>query len=316
MSAPILVVALNPSIDVEWRVEQVRWEEKNSIVSERRWPGGKGVNVARWLNHIGAKSRLLLPLGGANGKELSRGLRAWHLSAHRVPLREETRANIIVTTKEGRQLRFNPVGPCVSNQEWKQIMAATARQSQPARLAILSGSLAAGLRDDAYRELMAKVRTFAVRTILDCDGPAFVQGIQARPFLVKPNVHELENWFGKPLRAKKEMLKAATALSKLTQNWVLVSRGGEGALLLNSMLGKSFAAGVPPGPVVNTVGAGDAMLAGAAHAINSGLPSELWLQWGLACGSAAVREPAGVLPPRTLIERFVGAFARKTLKVP
>ena len=64
-------------------------------------------------------------------------------------------------------------------------------------------------------------------------------------------------------------------------------------------------------PVVNTVGAGDAMLAGAARAINSGLPPESWLQWGLACGSAAVRQPAGVLPARTLIERLVRGFVRK-----
>ena len=57
-----LIVALNPSIDLEWRVDQVRWEEKNTIESERRWAGGKGVNVARWLRHLGGKPRLLLPL--------------------------------------------------------------------------------------------------------------------------------------------------------------------------------------------------------------------------------------------------------------
>jgi 1-phosphofructokinase family hexose kinase len=296
-------------MDVEWRVEQVRWEEKNSILSERRWPGGKGVNVARWIRHLGGKSKLLLPIGGENGHELIRGLQAGHLPSHVVRLREQTRANVIVTTMDVRQLRFNPAGPRVSHREWQRIIEATGEQVQSARLAIFSGSLPAGVPDRAYRELIAKARTAGVSSLLDCDGKAFAQGIRARPFLVKPNVHELENWFGKPLRAKREIHKAATALSKLTRNWVLVSRGRDGALLLNSLLGKSFEAQVPPGPIVNTVGAGDAMLAGAAYAINSGLPPESWLHWGLACGSAAVRHPAGVLPARKLIERIVRGFA-------
>jgi len=77
-------------------------------------------------------------------------------------------------------------------------------------------------------------------------------------------VHELENWFGKPLRAKREIHQAATALSKLTRNWVLVSRGGIGALLLNSLLGKSFEAQVPPGPIVTPLAPATRWLAGAA----------------------------------------------------
>src|SRR6185503_9312430 len=101
MQPSILVVALNPSIDVEWQVDDVRWEEKNSIRSERRWAGGKGVNVARWLQHLHAKPRLLLPLGGRNGEELANDLKSERLPFEVVSLREETRANIIVTTASG-----------------------------------------------------------------------------------------------------------------------------------------------------------------------------------------------------------------------
>src|SRR5262249_26725694 len=115
----ILVVALNPSIDVEWRVDQVHWEEKNSILSERRWPGGKGVNVARWLQRLGLEPRLLLPAGGAKGIELIRGLRKMQLPARVVRIKEETRANIIVTTGVPGQLRFNPLGPKLSAREWR-----------------------------------------------------------------------------------------------------------------------------------------------------------------------------------------------------
>src|SRR5262245_45338872 len=119
-----LVVALNPSVDVEWRVPQVLWEEKNVLESERRWPGGKGVNVARWLKHLGGRPKLLLPLGGATGAELQTGLRAGRLPFRAVPLREATRANVIVTTQSQGQLRFNPPGPRLSSDDWSRVQQA------------------------------------------------------------------------------------------------------------------------------------------------------------------------------------------------
>ena len=88
-----LVLALSPSIDAEWRVDDVLWEEKNNVHSERRWAGGKGINVARWLNHLGGKPQLLLPLGGQTGAELGLYLRAEKLPAKIIPLREPTRVN-------------------------------------------------------------------------------------------------------------------------------------------------------------------------------------------------------------------------------
>ncbi len=72
---PALILALNPCIDAEWRVDDVQWEEKNNVRSERRWAGGKGINVARWLKHLGGKPFLLLPLGGKTGAELAGYLR-------------------------------------------------------------------------------------------------------------------------------------------------------------------------------------------------------------------------------------------------
>src|SRR5215510_12250387 len=110
----ILVLALNPSIDVEWKVDGVQWEEKNIVRSERRWAGGKGINVARWLRHLGDRPQLLVPLGGKTGDELARYLQLERISARIVKLREPTRVNVIITADDGRQMRFNPLGPNVS----------------------------------------------------------------------------------------------------------------------------------------------------------------------------------------------------------
>jgi 6-phosphofructokinase 2 len=87
------VTSLNPAIDAEWRVDDVLWEEKNIVYTQRRWPGGKGVNVARWLKFLGADSELLIPLGGPAGREMKHGLRLLKLMARVVPLQEETRVN-------------------------------------------------------------------------------------------------------------------------------------------------------------------------------------------------------------------------------
>jgi 1-phosphofructokinase family hexose kinase len=315
MQSQILVVALNPSIDVEWRVDHVRWEEKNVIRSERRWPGGKGVNVARWLRHLRASPRLLLPLGGRNGQELFDGLVSEALEFEAIRLREETRANIIVTTDKGRQMRFNPRGPCLSPREWKEFTKQFKSELDRAALVILSGSLPRNVPKSAYAELIRLASETGTECLLDCDGEALAVAAEAAPFLVKPNVHELEQWFGKRLLGRKAFAKAAAALGNVTGHWVLVSLGEGGGLLLNPSLNEAYQARASRQRSVNTVGAGDALLAGVAQAkINGTAPSE-WLRMGVACGGSAVRYPAGVLPPRTMIRRVrhaIRVFPRRT----
>jgi 1-phosphofructokinase family hexose kinase len=305
-----LVLALNPSVDVEWRVPQVRWEEKNDVLSERRWPGGKGVNVARWLHHFRARPRLLIPLGGATGREMAAGLKRMHIPLKVVPLREPTRANVIVTAQAGGQLRFNPLGPTLSVAEWRVILRQTQVNLQRASLLILSGSLPRGLAVDAYADLIRLADGAGVRTLLDCDGPRFVESVKARPFLVKPNWQELEQWAGRELRSLRAVRQEAKRLSKLTRGWVLVSLGERGAHLVNDSSGSEFLASSPAVNAVNTVGAGDALLAAVATRIHRGEAPAEWLAWGVASGSAATGCEAGVLPSQAEI-----AIVRRSVQV-
>jgi len=292
---PALIVALNPSIDAEWRVDDVLWEEKNNVRSERRWAGGKGINVARWLKHLGGKPQLVLPLGGQAGDELAGHLRTEKILPHVVPLREPTRVNVIITTDAGRQMRLNPLGPKLSSPELNTIRSEVLRQLRRSDLLILSGSLPRGVPVTIYAQLIRLAHHAGVRTLLDCDGPAFAAAIKARPFLVKPNEHELAQWWGKPVGTQKEILQAARALSAQTRGWVLVSRGGKRGLLTN--VAEGFQTFVKP-PCVkprNTVGAGDALLAAVALEIQLGQPPAQWLKVGLKTGSAATQRPAGQL---------------------
>lgn len=295
---PALVLALNPSIDAEWRVDDVLWEEKNNVQSERRWAGGKGINVARWLKHLGGRPRLLMPLGGTAGDELAGCLRGEKLPATIIPLRESTRVNVIVTTKARRQMRFNPLGPAISPREWKQLFKAVNRGLTRSGLLVLSGSLPRGLPTNVYAVLIRLAHRFGVRALLDCDGAALCAALAARPFLVKPNEHELAQWWGKPVRTEAEILSAARVLSRKTQGWVLVSRGARPGLLVNEGKGLHHFAMPPRVKPRNTVGAGDALLAGVARAIQAGCNPQEWLRCGLESGTRATQLEPGQLPGR------------------
>jgi len=305
----ILVLSLNPAVDVEWRVRDVLWEEKNNILEERRWPGGKGINVARWLKLFGAAdSSLLLPLGGANGKELADGIRRLGLAARIVSIRQSSRANIVVTTASARQIRFNPLGPVLTKAEWAQIRRAVREFLAMGDCLVLSGSLPHEAAVETYADFIRLGQAVGARVVLDCDGEAFAAGVRQAPFLVKPNEFELAQWHGRPLTSERALEKAARGLSEATKGWVLVSRGAKGATLLNESEGCFYSASVPAITVKNTVGAGDALLAAMTWQIASASPPREWLRWGVAAGSAATEGIAGKLPS----VRRVQTLARQT----
>jgi 1-phosphofructokinase family hexose kinase len=302
---PALIVALNPSIDAEWRAKDVLWEEKNIVESERRWAGGKGINVARWLKHLGGKPRLVMPLGGLTGKELAAYVRAEAISAQIVRIHATTRTNVIVTAQNSRQVRFNPPGPELSSTECRRLVSVIEKQLARAGLLVLSGSLPRGMPVDTYARLCRLARCSGVRTLVDCDGRAFAVTVRSRPFLLKPNEHELAQWAGMKRRTEHSVFRAARALSRASKGWVLVSRGAGRGLLVNVSEGIQTSATPPLVQAQNTVGAGDAMVAAVALAIQRGAPPGDWLRAGLAVGAAATQSDAGELPEKSVFDRIV-----------
>lgn len=307
-----LVLALNPSIDVEWRVSGLHPDEKNVIQSERRWAGGKGINVARWLKHLGHRPALLLPLGAETGDELGRFLRSESIPYTAVPIREPTRCNFIVSPPTGPQLRFNPPGPKLSQAAWT-LLSRSARRALPrSACAIFSGSLPRAAPLSTYARFVRLAHELGTKVLLDCDGPALNQALRTRPFLVKPNRAELAQCLARPLPRLTDVHAAATRLSEMTGGWVLASLGPAGALLAHAAHGVSWFAKAPQVSVRNTVGAGDALLAAAARQIILGEPPEQWLRWGIATGTACAECPPGLLPSAARIQSLaVGVDVRR-----
>jgi 1-phosphofructokinase family hexose kinase len=310
-----LVLALNPSIDTEWRVTRVLWGEKNTILSAREWPGGKGINVVRWMRHLEQDAKLLVPLGGATGSKLRHGLQQEKLPIRVIRLRHESRINVVVSATDGRQLRFNPPGPDWSAAEKVQLWHELRRLMPKTTCLTLSGSLPPGLPVDTYARAIRLARQAGVKTVLDCDGPAFKQAVRTKPFLVKPNEHELAQWRGRPLISRSSILQAARSLSAVTGGWVLVSRGRQAAFLINQKEKIELSLNPPRTKAINTVGAGDAMLAAVTRELEKNALPEEWLRWGVAAGTAAVGHVAGKLPPYREIVRLARKLTVQRIRI-
>lgn len=303
-----LVIALNPAVDCEWRVETVRAEEKNEITGEVRWPGGKGINVTRWLRWLEFPARLFLPLGGDTGRELTAGLRREGLRFVKFPIAAANRVNVVVTPERGPQYRFNQTVPRFSRAQARQLVDRAGQLASRSRLVVISGTLAFGAPDDSYARIAAAAARVGSRLFLDCDRAPFRLALQQGPYLVKPNEHELAQWAGRPLPSLEDRLSAARELSRETGGWVLLSRGADGAALVRDRDGICLQAAAPAVTVRNTVGAGDAMLAGAIAAAEKDEPATL-LRWAVATGCAATEVPPGRLPTRRRWRELLGAVA-------
>jgi 1-phosphofructokinase family hexose kinase len=310
----VCVLSLNPAIDAEWRVDEILWEEKNIVHTQRRWAGGKGANVVRWLRFLGARPELLIPLGGVAGGELAGYLEVDEIRARIVPLGDETRVNVVITDRTGRQMRFNQPGARVRSSDWKAILNETRAACRASDALILSGSLPPGTPVSGYAEILRMTRRARVPAFLDCDGATLKEAVPAQPFLVKPNQHELSGWYGQKLRSAESVRKAAFEMSRLTGGWILVSLGAEGAMMVNAK--ESFAAHARAGTssVLNTLGAGDATLSGAAHSALTGQPPVEWLRAAVAAGTAATQTRPGTMLSRRDYEELVAGTQVKLLR--
>ncbi len=301
----VLVVSTNPAVDVEWRVRSLLPEEKNEVTAQRRWPGGKGVNVARWLGWSGVPTRLLLPLGGPTGRELAAGLRADGIPFRAVRISGETRANVVVTTGSGTQYRLNPTWPVLDEVELGRFESVLESEIRKHRWVVFSGALVRGADTAFYRRWAGRAREAGATVVVDCDGDPFRAAVHSRPFLVKPNEFELAQWAGRELASVAGQQDAARRLAATTGGWVLVSRGASGGWLVGpDSADKVLSVSAPKTKVRNTVGAGDAMLAAAiASAIREPSRPFEWLHAGVRVGSLATRQEPGTVPSKPESQR-------------
>jgi tagatose 6-phosphate kinase len=291
----ILVVALNPALDVTHHVAGADWAGTNRPFAVHTRAGGKGLNVARTLRALGRPVALTGLVGGVTGQAILDGLSGTGIVAELTPIAGETRRTFTVADSvTGQAALFNEPGPAVSATEYQQFVATYERTLAGSAAVVLSGSLPARLPDEAYAGLIAAASACGVPAILDTSGPALIKGAAAGPAIVKPNLAELEAVAGASLAGADgpdlaEVERAARILLAAGAGAAVVSLGPAG-LLAVTQEGTWHAR--PPAPVAgNPTGAGDAAVAGLADSLVGGLAWPDRLRHAVALGTAAAAAP-------------------------
>ncbi len=280
----IYTVTFNPAIDYVVRLDTpLEVGEVNRAKGEDCVLGGKGINVSGVLAELGTKSVALGFVAGETGAWLERGLAAQGIETDFIHL-EKGMTRINVKIKAGQETELNGAGPDIPESAMEALEQKLDKLKEGDVL-ILAGSIPASLSQTTYERLLARLEGKGIRAVVDATRDLLVNVLQYHPFLIKPNNHELGEIVGKVLKSDEEIVAAAKTLQEKGARNVLVSMASDGALLLDEQ-GEVHRIGTPKGKVVNSVGAGDSMVAGfVAGYLQSGDYTTA-LRLGTACGSA------------------------------
>ncbi|MDP1511253.1 1-phosphofructokinase [Paenibacillus sp. CMAA1739] len=301
----IYTVTLNPSIDYIVEVDDLKLGDLNRMKRDLKLPGGKGINVSRILNQLGADSTAIGFLGGFTGRFIDDTLREESIKTDFVMIEDDTRINIKL--KHGDETEINGLGPAIREQEADALVHKLAGL-QKNDIVVLSGSIPPSLGGDFYERLIRVCQDTGAEFVIDTTGEALMKALVHKPLLIKPNHHELAELFGVTIHSEEEIVTYGRKLLEAGAKNVLISMAGEGALFITA--DEVYHANVPAGSVKNSVGAGDSMIAGFVGTLAlHGDPIEAF-RAGVASGSAtafsddlATREKIEQLRPQVTISK-------------
>lgn len=282
----IYTVTFNPSLDYIVTTDDLTLGQVNRTTSELILSGGKGINVSIVLNHLNVKNTALGFIAGFTGKEIENGLKKSGCCCDFITIEKGlSRINIKIKAKEETEL--NGMGPEIS-QEKLQLLFEKLDALQPQDILILAGSVPSSLPQNIYESIMERLEKKQIKIIVDATKDLLSNVMKYQPFLVKPNHHELGELFQTTLETEEDIIFYGKKLQQMANGNtnVLISRAGDGAILIGTD-GKIYKSPAPKGTVINSVGAGDSMVAGftAGYLKNHSLEEAFFM--GIAAGSAS-----------------------------
>lgn len=277
----IYTVTFNPAVDYVVYTGEMTVGEVNRADDEKIMFGGKGINVSLVLNELGVKTKALGFVAGFTGAAIENGLREKGIETDFVHL-ENGFSRINVKIKSGSETELNGKGPDIDGGSLDKLYEKLDTLSDGDTL-VLAGSVPKSVPSDIYRTVLERLDGRNIRTVVDASGELLLNALRCEPFLVKPNTHELGELFGVTLESNEDIVRYAERLKEMGARNVLVSMAGDGALLLDEN-GNTHFCGACKGDVINSVGAGDSMVAGFIAGIDNGC--EYALKLGTAAGGA------------------------------
>ena len=280
----IYTVTLNPSIDYVVNMDQLTEGAVNRVSTEHFYAGGNGINVSQILNQHEVDNVALGFISGFTGDFIKGSLHEKGIKTDFIQLKEGySRINMKVKTLSD-ETEINGSGPKISNEEIEKLYQKLDGLTSEDTL-VLAGSIPASLPDDFYEQIMKYVEAKNVKVIVDATKNLLLNVLKYRPFLIKPNHHEIAEMFNVTISSTEDLLHYGNQLKEMGAQNVLISMGGDGAILI-SETGEIYRSNVPKGTVKNSVGAGDSMVAGFIAGYQKHHSYEEALRLGAASGSA------------------------------
>lgn len=283
----ILTITFNPAIDKTIKVSGLKVDGVNRVDYSRSDAGGKGINVSKTIRELKGESIALGFIGGKNGDMIQGYLNEAGIRNDFVRVSGETRMNTkIVDTVNNTFTDINESGPAITADKVEALKSKIGSYLKENDILILSGSVSAGVEETIYKEIIELANSAKAKVILDAERKLFLEGIKAGPFMVKPNIDELETAFNKKIEGEKDLIETAKELLQFGIRYVVVSLGGEGSVVVSS--DKVIKAKGMRVEVKSTVGAGDSMVGALAVALERGYDIENALKFAAATSTATV----------------------------
>ena len=277
----IYTVTFNPAIDYVINVDDFKAGLINRVVSEEKFAGGKGINVSRVLNNVGIKSKALGFVGGFTGKFIIDSLESQGVETDFIEISGDTRINVKLKSKE--ETEINGAGPVIKDEDLNKLFKTVEGLTSNDYL-VLSGNVQKSVPRDIYARLQKKCASNNVKVVVDTTGDALVATLANKPFLIKPNNHELGEIFNKELTDTDEIIEYAKKLIVMGAQNVIISMAERGALLICES--GVYHATPAKGKVQNSVGAGDSVIAGFLAKYSESKDLIEAFRWGATSGSA------------------------------
>ncbi|MDX9954645.1 MAG: 1-phosphofructokinase [Anaerolineae bacterium] len=308
----IYTVTLNPALDRELTVPEIRFNDVLRATVVRNDSGGKGFNVSRALHALGTETVALGFIGGETGARIARGLAELGIATDFIGVGGETRTNIsIVSETAAHHIKVNEAGPTITPEEQAAMLAQVEALAHEGDWWVLSGSLPKGIAPDFYAQIVERVQCAGARAMLDTSGAPLKHACAARPFIAKPNAFEATELTGIPVTSPEDAGAAVAAIHDLGVENVYMSFGKAGALISDGHT--CWFGAAPTIKERNPIGAGDCAVAGLMWGLSRGLPLPEALRWGIASGTTAASLPGTGVGDLGLVSSFFEQVVIRTL---
>lgn len=280
----IYTVTFNPSLDYIISVKEFALGKTNRTTAEQMLAGGKGINVSTVLTNLGVDNVALGFVAGFTGREIERMAKESGITCDFITL-ENGCSRINVKMKDFDGTEINGVGPVIDEGAVLKLKSKL-QQLHAGDTLVMAGSIPSCMSDSIYRDIMSELKDKGIYFVVDATKDLLLNVLEFRPFLIKPNNHELGEIFGVELKTRESVVPYAKSLQEMGARNVLVSMAGEGAVLLDENQ-NIYELPAPKGTLVNAVGAGDSMVAGFLAGWTEKQDYKHAFQMAVATGSAS-----------------------------